>query len=96
MSELMLDMDCGLKEFRFFPAGANGGTKILRVIASLFPQVCFCPVGGISPTSYRGYLTLENVLRTNGSWLAPTDVLGTGGYDHIIKLACRAVEDTKQ
>ena len=50
----MLGMDYGLKEFKFFPAEANGGTKALQAIAAHSP-VRFCPTGGISPANYRDY-----------------------------------------
>ncbi len=49
----MLGMDYGLKEFKFFPAEANGGVKALQAIAGPFSQVRFCPTGGISPANYR-------------------------------------------
>ncbi len=55
VSELMLGMDYGLKEFKFFPAEANGGVKALQAIAGPFSQVRFCPTGGISPANYRDY-----------------------------------------
>ncbi len=55
VSELMLGMDYGLKEFKFFPAEANGGTKALQAIAGPFSRVRFCPTGGISPANYRDY-----------------------------------------
>lgn len=35
----MLGMDYGLKEFKFFPAEANGGVKALQAIAGPFSQV---------------------------------------------------------
>lgn len=38
VSELMLGMDYGLKEFKFFPAEANGGVKALQAIAGPFSQ----------------------------------------------------------
>jgi 2-dehydro-3-deoxyphosphogluconate aldolase/(4S)-4-hydroxy-2-oxoglutarate aldolase len=59
VSELMLGLDYGLKEFKFFPAEANGGTKALQAIAGPFSQVRFCPTGGISPANYRDYLALK-------------------------------------
>lgn len=55
VSELMLGMDYGLKEFKFFPAEANGGVKALQAIAGPFSRVRFCPTGGISPANYRDY-----------------------------------------
>jgi len=58
VSELMLGLDAGLREFKFFPAEANGGVKALQAIAGPFPQVRFCPTGGITPNNYRDYLAL--------------------------------------
>jgi hypothetical protein len=96
VSELMLGMDYGLKEFKFFPAEANGGTKALQAIAGPFSQVRFCPTGGISPANYRDYLALKSVLCIGGSWLVPADALEAGDYDRITKLAREAVEGAKQ
>lgn len=96
VSELMLGMDYGLKEFKFFPAEANGGTKALQAIAGPFSQVRFCPTGGISPANYRNYLALKSVLCIGGSWLVPADALEAGDYDRITKLAREAVEGAKQ
>ncbi|XNM73325.1 bifunctional 4-hydroxy-2-oxoglutarate aldolase/2-dehydro-3-deoxy-phosphogluconate aldolase [Escherichia coli] len=88
-------MDDGLKEFKFFPAEANGGVKALQAIAGPFSQVRFCPTGGISPANYRDYLALKSVLCIGGSWLVPADALEAGDYDRITKLAREAVEGAK-
>ncbi|VFS62836.1 KHG/KDPG aldolase [Raoultella planticola] len=53
VSELMLGMQYGLKEFKFFPAEANGGVKALQAIGGPFAHIRFCPTGGISPANYR-------------------------------------------
>ncbi len=91
VSELMLGMDHGLREFKFFPAEANGGVKALQAIAGPFPQVRFCPTGGISPANYRDYLALNSVHCIGGSWLVPNDALESGDYDRITSLAREAV-----
>ncbi|KOC86926.1 bifunctional 4-hydroxy-2-oxoglutarate aldolase/2-dehydro-3-deoxy-phosphogluconate aldolase, partial [Winslowiella iniecta] len=62
VSELMTGMDHGLREFKFFPAEANGGVNALQAIGGPFPQVRFCPTGGITPGNYRDYLALKSVL----------------------------------
>lgn len=73
VSELMLGMQYGLKEFKFFPAEANGGVKALQAIAGPFGHIRFCPTGGISPANYRDYLALNSVLCIGGSgWCQPT------------------------
>ncbi|WLS78656.1 bifunctional 4-hydroxy-2-oxoglutarate aldolase/2-dehydro-3-deoxy-phosphogluconate aldolase [Erwinia pyri] len=91
VSELMLGMDYGLREFKFFPAEANGGVKALQAIAGPFPQVRFCPTGGISPANYRDYLALKSVHCIGGSWLVPNEALETGDYHRITMLAREAV-----
>ncbi|AUY25630.1 bifunctional 4-hydroxy-2-oxoglutarate aldolase/2-dehydro-3-deoxy-phosphogluconate aldolase [Mixta calida] len=91
VSELMTGMQYGLREFKFFPAEANGGVKALQAIAGPFPQVRFCPTGGISPKNYRDYLALKSVLCIGGSWLVPNDALASGDYQRITELAREAV-----
>ncbi|WP_034949278.1 bifunctional 4-hydroxy-2-oxoglutarate aldolase/2-dehydro-3-deoxy-phosphogluconate aldolase [Erwinia oleae] len=91
VSELMTGMDYGLREFKFFPAEANGGVKALQAIAGPFSQVRFCPTGGISPANYRDYLALKSVLCIGGSWLVPVDALEAGDYDRITQLAKEAI-----
>ncbi|MBT9433003.1 bifunctional 4-hydroxy-2-oxoglutarate aldolase/2-dehydro-3-deoxy-phosphogluconate aldolase [Candidatus Sodalis endolongispinus] len=95
VSELMLGMDYGLREFKFFPAEANGGVKALQAIAGPFSQVRFCPTGGISPANYRDYLALKSVLCICGSWLVPNEALEQGDYARITQLAKDAVAGAK-
>ena len=95
VSELMTGMDYGLRECKFFPAEANGGVKALQAIGGPFPQVRFCPTGGISPANYRDYLALKSVLCIGGSWLVPNDALESGDWDRITRLAREAVEGAK-
>lgn len=91
VSELMLGMDYGLREFKFFPAEANGGVKALQAIAGPFSQISFCPTGGISLKNYRDYLALKSVLCVGCSWLVPNDALESGDYVRITELAREAV-----
>lgn len=91
VSELMEGMDYGLCEFKFFPAEANGGVQALQAISGPFPQVRFCPTGGITSANYRDYLALKNVLCIGGSWLVPGDALESGDYSRITRLAKEAV-----
>ncbi|GKW15291.1 KHG/KDPG aldolase [Pectobacterium carotovorum subsp. carotovorum] len=95
VSELMLGMDYGLREFKFFPAEANGGMKALQAIAGPFAQIRFCPTGGITPNNYRDYLALKSVLCVGGSWLVPNDALESGDYARITELAREAVAGAK-
>ena len=41
----------------------------------LFPDVRFCPTGGISDENVRSYLEIENVFAAGGVYLAPRDLI---------------------
>lgn len=90
-SELMLGMEYGLREFKFFPAEAAGGIQMIKSIGGPFPQATFCPTGGISSSNYKEYLSLKNVACVGGSWLAPKDILEQGDWDTITKIAQKAL-----
>ena len=91
-SELMNGIDFGYTHFKFFPAEASGGIKALKSISGPFPQVTFCPTGGISPNNYLDYLALGNVRCAGGSWLAPDDAVESGDWERITELAKQAVQ----
>ena len=96
LSELMLGMEYGLDHFKFFPAEATGGIPLLKAISGPFPQITFCPTGGISPGNYNDYLQLPNVACVGGSWLAPQTVVNEKNWIKIKELAQKAVADAIQ
>jgi 2-dehydro-3-deoxyphosphogluconate aldolase / (4S)-4-hydroxy-2-oxoglutarate aldolase len=96
LSELMLGMDAGLDHFKFFPAEAAGGIPMLQAIAGPFPQITFCPTGGISPGNYRDYLQLPNVACVGGSWLAPQTVVNEKNWGKVTEMAHQAVANVIQ
>jgi 2-dehydro-3-deoxyphosphogluconate aldolase/(4S)-4-hydroxy-2-oxoglutarate aldolase len=92
ISELMTGMERGYSHFKFFPAEAAGGVKMLQAIAGPFPRITFCPTGGITLANYRDYLALKNVACIGGSWVAPQGALDQGDWTRITALAREAVE----
>src|SRR6478735_3169214 len=60
-SELMTGIARGLRHFKFFPAAYTGGPALLSAFAGPFPDIRFCPTGGISPATAPDYLGLANV-----------------------------------
>lgn len=93
ISELMLGMERGYRRFKFFPAEAAGGIAMLKAIAGPFPQVTFCPTGGISAANYRDYLALKNVACVGGSWIVPADLITAGNWPAITELAARTIAE---
>lgn len=94
ISELMTGMDRGYTHFKFFPAEAAGGVKMLKAFAGPFPRVTFCPTGGITAANYRQYLALDNVSCVGGSWLAPGDALEQEDWEGIARRAREALQGT--
>lgn len=93
ISELMKGLDLGYTHFKFFPAEASGGVQSLKSIGGPFPDVRFCPTGGINPSNYKDYLALDNVMCCGGSWLCPDAVVKEKRWDEITRLAKEAVAE---
>ena len=91
ISELMVGLDKGYSHFKFFPAEASGGVPSLKSIGGPFPDVKFCPTGGINPGNYQDYLALNNVMCCGGSWLCPDTLVKEKKWDQITELAAAAV-----
>lgn len=89
-SELMAGLAAGWTRFKLFPAAAVGGPALLRAFAGPFPQVRFCPTGGITLATAPDYLGLANVACIGGSWLTPDELIGAGDWPAIEALACAA------
>ncbi|MCW8108648.1 bifunctional 4-hydroxy-2-oxoglutarate aldolase/2-dehydro-3-deoxy-phosphogluconate aldolase [Alteromonas ponticola] len=90
-SDLMKGKDAGYTHLKFFPAEASGGVKAIKSISGPFPDVVFCPTGGIGPDNFKDYLALKNVKCVGGSWVAPDDAIINGDWDRITQLAKEAV-----
>lgn len=88
--ELMLALEHGIDTCKLFPAEIVGGKAMLQSLYGPFPQVKFCPTGGINPQSAPEYLALPNVLCVGGSWLTPKDLVAQKDWQAINRLAQEA------
>jgi 2-dehydro-3-deoxyphosphogluconate aldolase/(4S)-4-hydroxy-2-oxoglutarate aldolase len=89
-SEVVALLERGIREMKFFPAQAAGGTAYLRSLAGPLPQARFCPTGGIGPASAPEYLALPNVGCVGGSWMLPEDAVVARDWGRIEALAREA------
>jgi 2-dehydro-3-deoxyphosphogluconate aldolase/(4S)-4-hydroxy-2-oxoglutarate aldolase len=80
----------GFNVLKFFPAHQAGGTGMLRALALPFPDVLFCPTGGITRASAPDYLALSNVVSVGGSWMTPQAMIDAGDWQGIEALAREA------
>jgi 2-dehydro-3-deoxyphosphogluconate aldolase / (4S)-4-hydroxy-2-oxoglutarate aldolase len=89
-SEIMAAMDDALGFLKFFPATAAGGIAMLKAFAGPFPDIVFCPTGGITPETAPQFLALPNVKVCGGSWLTPQDAVDAKDWARITALATAA------
>ncbi len=90
-SEVMATLARGFDVMKFFPAGQAGGPAMLRALVGPFPQVRFCPTGGVGEDNFVEWLALPNVVAVGGSWLAPAAEVRAGDWTSITTRAHRAV-----
>jgi 2-dehydro-3-deoxyphosphogluconate aldolase / (4S)-4-hydroxy-2-oxoglutarate aldolase len=86
-SEVMALLERGVREMKFFPAEAAGGTAYLKSLAGPLPQARFCPTGGIGAAQAPEYLGLPNVGCVGGTWMIPADAVAARDWGRIEALA---------
>ena len=91
-SEIMACLERGFDVMKFFPASQAGGIPALKALAGPFPNVVFCPTGGISEDQASTWLKLPNVAAVGGSWLAPAELVERGDWAAITERARRSMK----
>ena len=82
-SDVMRALDAGFTEMKLFPAKQAGGIDMLKALGGPFPQVMFCPTGGIDAESAPAFLALPNVACVGGSWLSPANLIANKNWNEI-------------
>lgn len=90
-TEIMHAREYGLEFLKFFPASLSGGAGALKQFGGLFPDLRFCPTGGINIDNVNDYLRLKNVVCVGGSWVAPDMHINGGNWDEITHLSKEAI-----
>ena len=82
-SEIMMGLAAGLSLFKFFPAESAGGVAALAAFAGPFPQVRFCPTGGVNRNNVGAYRARANVICVGGSWMIDAIALEARRWDDL-------------
>jgi 2-dehydro-3-deoxyphosphogluconate aldolase/(4S)-4-hydroxy-2-oxoglutarate aldolase len=93
-SDIMCGLERGLGCFKLFPAVAVGGIALLRSLAGPFPDVRFCPTGGLAAENFREFLALPNVLFCGGSWMVSPSLVEAEEWEKIGALAGEAMRES--
>jgi 2-dehydro-3-deoxyphosphogluconate aldolase/(4S)-4-hydroxy-2-oxoglutarate aldolase len=89
-SDLVALRERGITTAKFFPAEAMGGTATLKALGGPFPELRFCPTGGIDASRAPAYLALPNVACVGGSWMIPPAAVASGDWAAIERAAADA------
>jgi 2-dehydro-3-deoxyphosphogluconate aldolase / (4S)-4-hydroxy-2-oxoglutarate aldolase len=84
-------MDAGFNILKFFPAETNGGVAALKAFSGPFPQLQFCPTGGINRSNLADYLSVKSVIAVGGSWVTPPEAVQARDWGTITQLAKQSV-----
>jgi 2-dehydro-3-deoxyphosphogluconate aldolase/(4S)-4-hydroxy-2-oxoglutarate aldolase len=94
-TEALRARELGFLELKFFPADLFGGVGFLKHVAPLFPELRFCPTGGVSDKNIRDYLSQPNCIAAGGGYLAPRPAIEGARWDEIRNNARKSVEAAK-
>jgi 2-dehydro-3-deoxyphosphogluconate aldolase/(4S)-4-hydroxy-2-oxoglutarate aldolase len=86
-TELIAARAQGFSALKLFPAQQAGGIGMLKALGAPFPDVVFCPTGGITRATAPEFLALPNVACVGGSWFAPNDLIDAADWSGIEALA---------
>lgn len=91
-SDVIAARAAGFTELKLFPAQQAGGIGMLKALGGPFPDVTFCPTGGVTAATAPDFLALPNVACVGGSWLTPKDAVQAGDWAKITALAREAAQ----
>jgi 2-dehydro-3-deoxyphosphogluconate aldolase/(4S)-4-hydroxy-2-oxoglutarate aldolase len=86
-SEILIARQAGFNVLQFFPALQAGGVAMLQALRVSFPDVMFCPAGGITRATAPDFLRLPNVPCVSGTWSAPAALIDAADWSSIEALA---------
>jgi 2-dehydro-3-deoxyphosphogluconate aldolase/(4S)-4-hydroxy-2-oxoglutarate aldolase len=91
-SDCMRAVGAGRITCKFFPAEQAGGVAGLKALSGPFPQMRFCPTGGVGLGNLGNYLALPQVICVGGSWLVPADAVKNRDWAQVTRLSKEARE----
>ena len=86
-SDLIQAIELGYEIVKFFPAQQAGGVAMLQAFYGPFPNLRFCPTGGITAEIAPDVLKQPNVVCVGGSWLTPKKLVAAEEWAQITRLA---------
>lgn len=90
-SELMMGYALGYRRFKLFPAEVSGGVAAIKALGGPFPEVRFCPTGGVGPGNINSYMAQSNVMCVGGSWMLDSQWIENRDWARIQECSAQAL-----
>ncbi len=93
-SELEQGLSLGITFFKYFPAEASGGVKMISSVAAPYNHlgIRFMPTGGVTMNNLAEYLSVNAIVAAGGTWIARQDMIAAEQWNVIKTNAKAAVE----
>ena len=79
-----------------FAPGIATASELMRALAGPFPNVRFCPTGGIGDANAATWLAEPNVLCVGGSWVCPPAEIRAANWAGITAMCDSAMKSLKR
>lgn len=86
-TEVRAALAAGADVVKVFPASSVGGPAHIKALASVLPQVPFCPTGGVDPGNMAAYLAAGAAFVGMGGALVDEKRIAAGDRDAIQAVA---------
>jgi 2-dehydro-3-deoxyphosphogluconate aldolase/(4S)-4-hydroxy-2-oxoglutarate aldolase len=90
-TEVLAALQRGHRVVKLFPASVVGGIAAIKALAGPFPEVRFCPTGGVTEGNADEWLSVPEIVAVGGSWLAPADRIRAADWAGIRAIAARSL-----
>lgn len=86
-SEIMLCMEYDITYMKMYLTTVPiDAMQLLETFYRLFPEIQFCPTGGINTDNMQDFMKLPNVFCVGGSWIVPDQLIVNNEWDAIAQL----------
>ncbi len=86
-TEVRAAIAAGADVVKVFPAASAGGPAHIKALASVFPDIAFCPTGGVDPGNFAAYLQAGAAFVGMGGNLVNEARIAAGDRDAIMAAA---------
>lgn len=82
----------GFAAAKLFPAQVIGGPAAIKAYSDVFPNMLFCPTGGVREDNAADYLALPSVACVGGTWLTRAATTADADMSAVRAAAGRAAQ----